>query len=148
MPADNDRLRLLVACVARGDHGAFRALYSALAPDTYAAIQAELADSAHSGHVVRATFCEVWWFCASESRDGGQADDIRAWIAGIARRRCGERLRILALTPDGRAPGCTGGGADDGGTQAVVEADHDQRTRIELGAMLAGPDVIVRLQRG
>jgi hypothetical protein len=143
MPADNDRLRLLVARVALGDHVAFRALYSALAPDTYDMVQAELAQSAHSGHVVRATFCEVWWLCAVELRDGGRADDIRAWIAGIAWRRCEERLRILALTPDSGEPGRTGGGA-----RAVLEADHDQRTRIELGAMLAGPDVIVRLRRG
>jgi len=50
-----------------------------------------------SMHVGRATFCEVWWMCASDVRCGTTQHDIPMWIAAVAHRRGGERRHALEL---------------------------------------------------
>jgi len=76
--------------------------------------------------VGRATFCEVWWMCASDVRCGTTQHDIPMWIAAVAHRRGGERRHAVELMerkvpPAGQASFWTG-----------PLADHDQWTHFEL----------------
>jgi hypothetical protein len=125
----------LATQVGGGDHAAFRRLYAAFAPETLAAIRGDLPDLTQSTHVVRATFCEVWWMCAFDVRYRTTPHDLPMWIAAIAQRRGNERRHALALIqsqlPQGSAAFWTG-----------LLADHDQWTHFELTTMLDGPDNI------
>lgn len=128
-------LQELAVKVGAGDHAAFRRLYAVCAPPVLAAVRGELPDFAHSMHVVRATFCEVWWMCAFDVRCGATQQDIPTWIAAIARRRGRERrvaLDLIHLTsPASQAAFWIG-----------LLRDHDQWTHFELAHMLDGLDNI------
>jgi hypothetical protein len=126
----------LATQVGAGDHAAFRRLYAAFAPETLAAIRGDLPDLTQAMHVVRATFCEVWWMCAFDVRCGATPHDLPMWIAAIAQRRGNERRHALAqiqrqVPPQGGAAFWTG-----------LLADHDQWTHFELATMLDGHDNI------
>ena len=126
----------LASQVGAGDHAAFRRLYAAFAPDTLAAVQAGLPDLAQSMHVVRATFCEVWWMCAFDVRCGTASHDVPTWIAAIAGRRGGERRIALELIQASITP--------ESGAAFWTEllAEHDRWTRFQLATMLDGHDNI------
>lgn len=134
-------LQQLAVRVGAGDHAAFRNLYAECAPSTLAAIRGVLPDPTHSMHVVRATFCEVWWMCAFDVRCGAPPQDMWKWIADIARRRGDERGKAISLilgsTPVGEAAFWTG-----------LLHDHDRWTRFELATMLDGHDTIEPIGSG
>ena len=136
MHPTNQTLRELAIQVGGGDHAAFRRLYAALAPKTLAAARGEFPDPTQAMHVVRATFCEVWRMCAFDARCGTTPHDLPMWIAAIAQRRGKERHHALALIQRPVPP--QGGAAFWVGLQA----DHDQRTHLELATMLDGHDNI------
>jgi len=135
MRATSPPLQQLAAKIGTGDHAAFRRLYATCAPQVLAHVRSTLADPTHSMHVVRATFCEVWWMCAFDSRCGTPPQDIPTWIAAIANRRGGERRCALdlihELRPAGQASFWIG-----------LLADYDQNMRFELATMLEGHDHI------
>ncbi len=122
-------LEQLAVRVGAGDHGAFQHLYTACAPTALAAAQGHVPDPHQSMHVVRATFCEVWWMCAFDARCGAETPDIPTWITAIAHRRGSERhyaLHLIGeLTVPGQAAFWTG----------LLE-DHDDWARFELAALL------------
>lgn len=128
-------MQQLAGQVGVGDHAAFRRLYAAIAPETLAAVHRELPDLVHSMHVVRATFCEVWWMCAFNVRCGTTWHDVPMWIATIAQRRGDERRQALALIQRQISHG-------EGPFWAGLMADHDQWTQFELATMLDGHDNI------
>jgi hypothetical protein len=97
MRATDQTLRYLATRVGTGNHGAFRCHYATLAPATLARVRHDLPDPIHSMHVVRATFCEVWWMCAFDTRCGTHRHDVARWVASIAERRCDERRQALEL---------------------------------------------------
>jgi hypothetical protein len=126
----------LASQVGTGDHVAFRRLYATFAPDTLAAVQVGLPDFAQSMHVVRATFCEVWWTCAFDARCGSAPHDVPSWIAAIADRRGSQRRLALELTQASIPP-------QRGATfWTELLAEHDRWTRFELATMLDGHDNI------
>lgn len=136
MRATDQTLQNLAARVGVGDHAAFRSLYATLAPEALAAVRNALPDVTHSMHVVRATFCEVWWMCTFDVRCGTSPHDLPKWIEAIAERRGIERRQALDLIaaeipPKTQAAFWTG-----------LLADHDQLTHFELAAMLDGHDTI------
>ena len=139
----NVTLEYLAARVGVGDHAAFRCLYGMLAPPTLATIRAELPDTNHSVHVVRATFCEVWWMCESDARQGTHRLDLAQWVLAIAGRRCAERCRTLAHLACAVPP--TG----DTTFWLSLLADRDGWTKCQLAAMLDGrhTDRLPRQQR-
>jgi hypothetical protein len=100
-------------------------------PATLTTVRDDLPDPIHSMHVVRATFCEVWWMCAFDARCGCHRQDVARWVAAIAGRRCDERRHALELAPAGHAAFWTG-----------LLADHDEWTRFHLATMLDGHDAI------
>jgi hypothetical protein len=135
MRATDQTLRYLATRVGTGDHGAFRCLYATVAPATLARVRDDLPDPIHSMHVVRATFCEVWWMCAFDMRCGTHRRDVARWVASIAERRCDERRQALDLAvrdaPSGQTAFWTG-----------LLADHDVWTQFQLATMLDGHDAI------
>lgn len=132
----NRNLQELAVQVGAADHAAFRHLYATLAPQTLAAVRGELPDVIQSMHVVRATFCEVWWMCAFDARCGSTRHDIPMWVAAIAHRRAGERRQALALIDkDASAVG-------QAAFWSGLMADYDQWTQFELAVMLDGHDGI------
>jgi hypothetical protein len=136
MRATDQTLRYLATRAGTGDHDAFRCLYAMLAPATLARVRDELPDPIHSMHVVRATFCEVWWMCAFDIRCGTHRHDVARWVASIAERRCDERREALDLAVrDGPPAGQTAFWTD-------LLAEHDGWTQFQLATMLDGHDAI------
>ena len=135
MRTADQSLRDLAIRVGMGEHDAFRHLYAALAPATLSAIRDELPDATQSMHVVRATFCEVWWMCAFDVRCGTRRWDMAVWIYEIASRRCCERCHALDLIAHDVAP-------HRRAFWAGLLADQDQRTQFELATMLDGRDTV------
>ena len=131
MRATDQTLEYLATRVGTGDHAAFRCLYAMLAPATLTTVRDDLPDPIHSMHVVRATFCEVWWMCAFDARCGSDRHDVARWVAAIAERRCDERRRALQLALTGHAA-----------FWIAFVADHDEWTRFHLAAMLDGHDAV------
>jgi hypothetical protein len=87
-------------------------------------------------HVVRATFCEVWWMCAFDVRCGAAPHDVPTWIAAIAHRRGDERRQALELIQRSIAP-------DSGAAfWKALLAEQDLWTCFELATMLDGHDNI------
>jgi hypothetical protein len=135
MHATNHTIQQLTIRVGVGDHAAFRRLYAILAPDALVAVRADLPDPTHAMHVVRATFCEVWWMSAFDLRCGCRRDDVPKWISTIAERRSSERrLALNLIITDELKP--------RGRFWADLLADRDQRTQFELAFMLDGHDTI------
>ncbi|HCT75051.1 MAG TPA: hypothetical protein DGT23_00355 [Micromonosporaceae bacterium] len=136
MRATDHTLQDLAARVGVGDHAAFRSLYATLAPEALAAVRTALPDVTQSMHVVRATFCEVWWMCTFDARCGSSPHDLPKWIEAIAARRGVERRQALDLIA-GEIPAATQAAFWTG-----LLADHDQLAHFELAAMLDGHDTI------
>ena len=72
-----DRLGLLLARVARGDHEAFAALYDATAPTVFGLALNVVGDEGLACEVARRTYAEVWRDAPAWSRAQGSA---AAWI--------------------------------------------------------------------
>jgi hypothetical protein len=135
MRATSSSLQQLAAKVGAGDHAAFRRLYAACAPQTLERVRSTLIDPTHSMHVLRSTFCEVWWMCAFDMRCGTPQQDIATWIDAIADRRGGERRCALDLIHELRP-------AEHASFWIRLLANHDQCARSELATMLGGHDYI------
>jgi hypothetical protein len=129
-------LRYLIARVGAADHAAFRSLYVALAPSTLTTIRRVITDQTHAVHVLRGTFCEVWWMSAFDVRAQTQPKDVTSWVEGIAQRRSAERSQALDwIARDEPATEST---------EILIKFvdDHDLWTESQLAAMLNGRDAM------
>ncbi|HEX5144284.1 MAG TPA: hypothetical protein VFW21_10490 [Mycobacterium sp.] len=129
-------LQHLTTRVGQEDHAAFRRLYALLAPATLASIRAHLPDPVQSMHVLRATFCEVWWMCAFDARCHTPQRDVARWVDAVATRRRDERVRALDLI----AAGPPHAGPTSGLTGSI--ADLDRWTQLQFTAMLEHYDTV------
>ena len=83
-------LDTLLKLVARGDQGAFEALYERLARPAYGLVRKVLRDPAQSEEVVQEVLLEVWRTAARfDPARGGAA----TWVLTIAHRRAVDRVR-------------------------------------------------------
>jgi RNA polymerase sigma-70 factor, ECF subfamily len=83
-------LDTLLKLAARGDQGAFEALYERLARPAYGLIRKVLRDPAQSEEVVQEVLLEVWRTAARfDPARGGAA----TWVLTIAHRRAVDRVR-------------------------------------------------------
>ncbi len=83
----------LLARVARGDHGAFEAVYERLAGPAYGLICKVVGDQAQSEEVAQEVLLEVWRTAARfDAAKGGAA----TWVMTIAQRRAIDRVRSVA----------------------------------------------------
>src|SRR5499427_4156892 len=87
--ADAD-LDALLTLVARGDQGAFEALYERLARPAYGLIRRVLRDPAQSEEVTQEVLLEVW---RTASRFDPAKGSAATWVLTIAHRRAIDRVR-------------------------------------------------------
>lgn len=83
-------LDTLLKLVARGDQGAFEALYERLARPAYGLIRKVLRDPAQSEEVVQEVLLEVW---RNASRFDPSRGGAATWVLTIAHRRAVDRVR-------------------------------------------------------
>ena len=86
---DGDLERLL-ARVARGDEGAFRAVYERLAGQVLGIVRRVVRDPAQSEEVMQEVLLEVW---RTVSRFDPLAGSATAWVMTMAHRRAVDRVR-------------------------------------------------------
>jgi hypothetical protein len=142
MRATVQTFRYLLTRAGVGDHAAFRCVYTMLAPSMLDIIRRDLPERAQAMHVLRGTFCEVWWMAAFDVRVGAVRRDVPMWVERIARQRGADRrlaLDLIARTlPSTEAATMMSGFLDD----------HDGWTRFQLAVMLDGHDTVAAPARG
>lgn len=88
---------LLMAGVARGDHGAFEQLYDRMAASVFGLVRRVLRDPAQSEEVTQEVFLEVWRSApAYDASRGAPA----TWILTMAHRRAVDRVRSSQAASD------------------------------------------------
>lgn len=83
--------------VARGDRGAFAALYDLLGPQVYGVVRRVLRDPAQSEEVAQDVLVEVWRTATRFDRTRGSA---RGWVLTMAHRRAVDRVRSEQASRD------------------------------------------------
>jgi RNA polymerase sigma-70 factor (ECF subfamily) len=89
-PMRRDGLELVLAQVAKGDHGAFRTVYDQVAPTVLGIVRRVLRDPAQSEEVMQEVLLEIWRTAARYDPATGSAG---AWIMTLAHRRAVDRVR-------------------------------------------------------
>lgn len=79
--AGRDGLGLLIARVARGDHGAFESVYEQLSGPVYRIILAALRDRAQAEEVAQEVLLEIWRLAFRYDLGKGSA---KAWVLTVA----------------------------------------------------------------
>jgi hypothetical protein len=131
-------LRQLAVRIGGGDKEAFRQLYRLSASYTLDDIRLELPDPVHSMHVLRGTFCEVWWTLAADARRSVEPPDMSSWMKLVARQRCVERLAGL-VTIESEPP-------EVAMTMIRLMEIHDRSIQTQLAVMLDDAREIVTQQ--
>ena len=83
-------LESVLGDVARGDHGAFRALYDQASPAVLGTVRRVVRDPAQSEEVMQEVLLEVW---RTATRFDPSAGSATAWILTLAHRRAVDRVR-------------------------------------------------------
>jgi len=121
--ADAD-LDALLTLVARGDQGAFEALYERLARPAYGLIRKVLRDPAQSEEVVQEVLLEVW---RTASRFDPARGGAATWVLTIAHRRAVDRVRSEAAAAgrEQRTSQAAGAARDDvaDSVEATLDAE-------------------------
>ena len=121
--ADED-LDALLTLVARGDQGAFEALYERLARPAYGLIRKVLRDPAQSEEVVQEVLLEVW---RTASRFDPARGGAATWVLTIAHRRAVDRVRSEAAAAgrEQRTSQAAGAARDDvaDSVEATLDAE-------------------------
>jgi RNA polymerase sigma-70 factor (ECF subfamily) len=89
---ETDRLGQLIVTTARGENGAFDALFRHLSGPVYRAALAAIRDPAQAEEVTQEVLLEIWRTAGHFDPDKGTA---RAWAFTIARRRAIDRVRSV-----------------------------------------------------
>lgn len=87
---DKEDLDRLLARVARGDEGAFRAFYDRMAAQVLGIVRRVVRDPAQSEEVMQEVLLEVW---RTVSRFDPRAGSATAWVMTMAHRRAIDRVR-------------------------------------------------------
>jgi len=95
VPGPGADLDALFGAVARGEHGAFDALYRRLREPVYRQVAGVLRDQAQSEEVTQEVFLELWSTAGHYDPGKGSA---AGWALMIARRRAIDRVRSSAAS--------------------------------------------------
>lgn len=87
----------LLGRVARGDQGAFEAVYDRLAEPAYGLIRKVVRDPAQSEEVTQEVLLEVW---RAASRFDPARGSAETWVMTIAHRRAVDRVRSAAAATE------------------------------------------------
>jgi len=87
---DTDDLGKLIVALARGESGAFDALFSHLSGPVYRTALAVIRDPLHAEEVTQEVLIEIWRTAGRFDPDRGSA---ASWALTIARRRAIDRVR-------------------------------------------------------
>jgi RNA polymerase sigma-70 factor (ECF subfamily) len=95
LPDIRGDLDVLLAAVARGQHGAFDLVYEQLREPVYRNVRAVLRDPGQSEEVTQEVLLEIWRTAVHYDPDKGSA---AGWAMTIARRRAIDRVRSSAAS--------------------------------------------------
>ena len=130
-PADlAARLRL----VARGDAGAFDAVYDLLAASVFGVVRRVVRDQAQSEEVTQDVLLEVWRNAASFDPERGSA---LAWVMTLAHRRAIDRVRSVQKESERERRAAAADVPYDEVAEAVESSLEHERVRRCLGSLTA-----------
>lgn len=124
----------LLARVARGDHGAFEAVYDRLAGPVYGIVRKVLRDPAQSEEVAQEVMLEIW---RTASRFDPGRGGATSWAMTIAHRRAVDRVRSETAAAERVRKLSPGPVTGDDVAELVETAMDRQRVRRCMGALSA-----------
>src|SRR5260221_6974366 len=126
-----DELGALLALVARGDHGAYKAVFDRTASQVLGTVLAVVRDPAQSEEVAQEVMLDVW---RSASRFDANIGSAAAWVATLAHRRAVDRVRSEQKAAERELRVASSAIAYDEVTEAVEARLHPGRGRGGLGS--------------
>jgi RNA polymerase sigma-70 factor (ECF subfamily) len=125
-PMGSDDLAGLLSLVARGDTGAYEAVYDQVVPVVFGTVRRVLRDPAQSEEVAQEVLVQIWRYA---SRYDPAQGSPAAWICTIAHRRAVDRVRSNQRSADRERHGVPPA-AQANPVAEAVEVDLDyQRVR-------------------
>jgi RNA polymerase sigma-70 factor, ECF subfamily len=118
--------------VARGDHGAFEAVYDQLAGPVYGIIRKVLRDPSQSEEVTQEVMLEIW---RTASRFDTARGSASSWAMTIAHRRAVDRVRSETSATERVRKLAPGPVTGDDVSELVETALDRQRVRRCMGAL-------------
>jgi RNA polymerase sigma-70 factor (ECF subfamily) len=131
-PVGASRLDDLLAAVARGDEGAFDALYDQAAGKVLGTVRRVVRDPAQSEEVMQEVLLEVWH---SAARFDARLGSATAWIMMLAHRRAVDRVRSEQKAAQRELRAATADIPYDEVTEAVETSLDRERVRRCLTAL-------------
>ena len=126
-PMSSDDLAGLLSLVARGDTGAYQAVYDQVVPVVFGAVRRVLRDPAQSEEVAQEVLVHIW---RGASRYDPAQGSPAAWICTIAHRRAVDRVRSNQRSADRERHSVPPAAAHANPVAEAVEVDLDhQRVR-------------------
>jgi RNA polymerase sigma-70 factor, ECF subfamily len=125
-------LERALSAVARGDQGAFTAVYDQAAAAVLGTVRRVVRDPAQSEEVMQEVLLEVWRTAARYDPSYGSAT---AWIMMLAHRRAVDRVRSEQRAADRELRAARASIAYDQVTDAVEARLEHERVRRCLGAL-------------
>jgi RNA polymerase sigma-70 factor (ECF subfamily) len=127
-----DELGALLALVARGDHGAYKAVFDRTASQVLGTVLAVVRDPAQSEEVAQEVMLDVW---RSASRFDASLGSAAAWVATLAHRRAVDRVRSEQKAAERELRVASSAIAYDEVTEAVEARLDRERVRRCLGSL-------------
>jgi RNA polymerase sigma-70 factor, ECF subfamily len=131
-PHDGADIDVLVGRVARGDAGAFEALYDEVAPAVYGLARRVVRDPARAEDVTQEVFLEIWRKAARFDRALGRA---KTWVMTIAHRRAVDAVRRSESQRRQDQHAVPDEGSHDEPAETVIKAQEHGAVRDCLGTL-------------
>jgi RNA polymerase sigma-70 factor (ECF subfamily) len=132
LPGNEPDLGQLLSWVARGDQGAFQAVYDRAAGQILGIVRAVVRDPAQSEEVTQEVLLEVW---RTASRFDATLGSPLAWLTTLAHRRAVDRVRSEQKAAQREARAARPAIAYDEVTEIVAARLDRERVRRCLGSL-------------